>query len=64
MEKLKVVKHNHSECLRLAGGKTMKEVAQKQKNILIYVRKSDDIEEILDALQDCLMYIKGKSGNN
>ena len=50
MEKLKVVKHKHSECLRLAGDKTMKAVSPLPKSILIYVRKSDDVEEILEAL--------------
>ena len=64
MNKLKVVPHDHSQCLRLAGDRTTREDAAKPKNLLIYVRKSDDVEEILDALQDCLMYIKGKSGNN
>ena len=50
MNKLKVVPHDHSQCLRLAGDRNARENAAKPKNLLIYVRKSDDVEEIMDAL--------------
>ena len=29
-------------------------------NILMYVRKSNDVDEILDALRDCLIYLNDK----
>ena len=37
-------------------------LAQRSKpcNVLMYVRKSDDVEEILDALRDCVLYLSQK----
>ena len=50
MNKLKLKPHDHNLCLRLAGDRTVREESAKPKNLLIYVRKSDDVEEIMDAL--------------
>lgn len=36
----------------------------RQKNILMYVRKSNDVDEILDALRDCVLYIAEKTRAN
>lgn len=61
--------HDHSKCLELAGDsytKAKRAGLAKGKhsvgswNILMYVRKSDDIDEILDTLQDTLLYISQK----
>ena len=49
--------------MKLAGALPMRRVAPEPKNILMYVRKSDDVEEIMEALQDCLLYIKSKVAN-
>ena len=32
----------------------------KPCNVLMYVRKSDDVEEIMDALRDCVLYLSEK----
>lgn len=29
-------------------------------NILFYIRKSDDVDEILDALRDCVLHISSR----
>ena len=63
------VKHNHSKCIELAGDiqrpASAKESRQLQErpwknNVLMYVRKSDDVEQILDAIKDSVLFIKNK----
>lgn len=36
------------------------EAEVRSSNILMYVRKSDDVGEILDALRDSVLYISEK----
>ena len=58
--------HNHAKCLELVGeakaaqqsdNKVMTPRKNLTSNILMYVRKSDDVDEILDVLQDSILYI-------
>ena len=59
--------HDHEVCLKLAGdinrspNQSNPSLRQKgQCNILMYVRKSDDVEEILESLKDSIVYIASK----
>ena len=53
--------HNHAKCLELAGDNKSSQALTPRKNltsnILMYVRKSEDVDEILDVLQDSILYI-------
>ena len=57
--------HDHTKCMQLAGDRrsisntSRSGITQQRKpcNVLMYVRKSDDIEEILDALRDCVLHL-------
>jgi len=65
---LSMIEHNHDKCQELAGERQAKPMTQDEHemagvrpwNILMYVRKSDDISEILDALRDSVLYISNK----
>ena len=54
------------KCMELAGDHTVSRVMTQQhvemlsvrpSNVLMYVRKSSDIDDILDVLRDCVIYI-------
>jgi hypothetical protein len=49
--------HDHNQCKRLAGDLNTK--PSSEQTILVYVRKSDDVEMIL-ALKDFLLYLLQK----
>ena len=60
------IKHNHMKCMELAGDHTVSRAMTQQhvemlsvrpSNVLMYVRKSSDIDDILDVLRDCVIYI-------
>lgn len=59
--------HDHNLCLQLAGDEhaapkrsaaELEALASQEQNILMYARKSDDVNEILDALRDSVLYIQ------
>ena len=72
MPKLDFIRHNHDNCLKLAGdgglvatlGAASEEQAtggsSRPQNILMYVRKSHDVTDILDALKVWVNYISEK----
>ena len=47
--------HDHNNCKRLAGDLVSAKSSSEQ-TILVYVRKSDDVEMIL-ALKDFMLYL-------
>ena len=64
--------HDHSKCLELANDLRLARPGTLQArlgsrinrpwNILFYVRKSDDVSEILVLLQEMITYIKEQLG--
>ena len=67
------LQHNHNKCIELAGDiprpQSAKEsrVAQERpwsNNVLMYVRKSDDVEQILEAIKDSVLFIKNHKTKN
>ena len=54
VEKMIMPSHNHAKCLELAGETRTQAALTPRKNltsnILMYVRKSEDVDEILDVL--------------
>ena len=69
------LKHNHNKCIELAGDVHRPQSAKESRaarerpwsnNVLMYVRKSDDVEQILEAIKDSVLFIKNhmaKKGN-
>ena len=62
-------------CLQLAGDANLKlpnsandlklaKDLETRQNILMYVRKSDDVDEILECLESTVLYISAKLGEN
>ena len=65
---------NHGKTLELANNKQLSRSVptsaraasqvQRPQNILFYIRKSDDADEILDLMQETISYIKEKLGSS
>ena len=67
------LQHNHNKCIELAGDiyrpQSAKESRTAQQrpwsnNVLMYVRKSDDVEQILEAIKDSVLFIKNHMTKN
>ena len=58
--------HDHNMCLQLArdfrlnSSKSM-QTLQKSPNVLFYIRKSDDVDDILDALRKAVLHISSQT---
>ena len=55
------VHHNHHVCLQLAGDASLAQVSAQMKtkptNILLYARLSEDLDDMLRVLQECVVHI-------
>ena len=60
-DQLTTVEHNHHVCLQLAGDRSIARTKlakrSEPQNILLYARLSEDLDDILEALKECITYI-------